>query len=124
MVNQNHSTNYTTGSFSWHWIETLPFATLHLCMEVHDGRCRMEAVPEHGSVLQVAVSISSPWQGFPPFSACLRMMRRLLLNPPPQVALHDVQGPNRLHLQSTARGAGRNTLTIFNHHAAKVHAQL
>ena len=110
MVNQNHSSNYTTtGSFFLEWIETLPFATLHLGMEVQDGRCRMGgAVPEHGSVLQVAVSISSPWQGFPPFSACLRMMRRLLLNPPPQVALHDVQGPNRLHLQSTARGAGKH----------------
>ena len=67
------------------------------------------AVSEQCSCLQCSVFTKDPLHGLPPFLSVTVILREVILTPPPQVALHGVQGSQLPHSQLTSL----NWLNIF-----------
>ena len=59
-------------------------------------------VSEQCSWLQCSVFTKDPLHGLPPFLSVTAILREVILTPPPQVALHRVQGSQLPHWQSTS----------------------
>ena len=59
-------------------------------------------VSEQCSWLQCSVFTKDPLHGLPPFLSVTVFLREVILTPPPQVALHGVQGSQLPQLQSTS----------------------